>query len=263
VNADRSWETRPHRRRNALTGEWILVSPQRTQRPWQGETTDAHPPERKPAYDPECYLCPGNSRAGGAHNPAYTDTFVFDNDYAALALDTPAAAIDDGGLLVARSERGICRVVCFTPRHDLSIAQMPPVAIRGVIDVWAQQYAELGAHPDITSVTIFENHGEAMGASNPAPARANLGQRRHPQRAGQGTIGGAGLPGGSRSVPVVRLSGGVSPNPRNFRWPLPGGSISPEVLEPIWSEFGIAGGVLDVAVPQVMLDRPRVLPVVG
>jgi len=95
VNPGRNWETRPHRRRNALTGEWILVSPQRTQRPWQGETTDASAREHKPAYDPDCYLCPGNSRAGGAHNPVYTDTFVFDNDYAALVPDTPAAAIDD------------------------------------------------------------------------------------------------------------------------------------------------------------------------
>jgi len=169
VNPGRNWETRPHRRRNALTGEWILVSPQRTQRPWQGETTDASAREHKPAYDPDCYLCPGNSRAGGAHNPVYTDTFVFDNDYAALVPDTPAAAIDDDGLLVARSESGICRVVCFTPRHDLSIAQMTPAAIRGVIDTWAAQYSELSARAGINSVIIFENHGEAMGASNPHP----------------------------------------------------------------------------------------------
>ncbi|MGD0473261.1 MAG: UDP-glucose--hexose-1-phosphate uridylyltransferase [Candidatus Velthaea sp.] len=169
MNEDRAWQTQPHRRRNALTGEWILVSPHRTQRPWQGETSAKREPESKPAYDPTCYLCPGNARAGGAHNPQYRGTFVFENDYAALRLDTPTAGIDEGGLLVAQSERGICRVVCFTPRHDLSIAQMPAADIRGVIDTWAEQYAELGALPDINSVIVFENHGEAMGASNPHP----------------------------------------------------------------------------------------------
>ncbi len=169
MNGDTSWRGRPHRRRNALTGEWILVSPQRTARPWQGETGPAHDHGSKPLYDPTCYLCPGNSRAGGARNPPYTQTFVFDNDYAALTPDTPPAEIDARGLLVARAERGICRVVCFTPRHDLSIAQMTTPAIAGVMDAWTQQYAELGARPEINSVLIFENHGEAMGASNPHP----------------------------------------------------------------------------------------------
>jgi UDPglucose--hexose-1-phosphate uridylyltransferase len=168
MNGGDAWQTRPHRRRNALTGEWILVSPHRTQRPWQGETGAARVPEKKLAYDPACYLCPGNARAGGAHNPPYSGTFVFENDYAALQLDTPPGGVDDG-LLVARAERGICRVVCFTPRHDLSIAQMPAAEIRGVIDTWAEQYTELGALPDINSVIVFENHGEAMGASNPHP----------------------------------------------------------------------------------------------
>ncbi len=168
MSADAGWRTRPHRRRNALTGEWILVSPQRTERPWQGE---AKPPaaHAAPAYDPTCYLCPGNSRAGGARNPDYRSTYVFDNDYAALTPDTPPAAIDDAGLLVAESERGICRVVCFTPRHDLSIAGMTVPAIRSVIDTWADQYVELGAQPEIRSVIVFENHGAAMGASNPHP----------------------------------------------------------------------------------------------
>lgn len=164
-----AWRALPHRRLNALTREWILVSPQRTQRPWQGETTAAGKTEPKPAYDPTCYLCPGNSRAGGARNPDYTGTFVFDNDYAALKPGIPAAASDDGGLLVAQSELGVCRVVCFTPRHDLSIAEMAAAEIRGVIDAWAQQYSELGARPEINSVIVFENHGEAMGASNPHP----------------------------------------------------------------------------------------------
>jgi UDPglucose--hexose-1-phosphate uridylyltransferase len=169
VSDDNAWQTRPHRRRNALTGEWILVSPHRTQRPWQGETSTARETERKPAYDPTCYLCPGNARAGGALNPPYSGTFVFENDYAALRPDTPAGGLDDAGLLVAQSERGICRVVCFTPRHDLSIAQMAAAEIRSVIDTWAEQYTELGAQPNINSVIVFENHGAAMGASNPHP----------------------------------------------------------------------------------------------
>jgi UDPglucose--hexose-1-phosphate uridylyltransferase len=169
VSDETAWRARPHRRLNALTGEWILVSPQRTQRPWQGETEAAPEHAPKPAYDPACYLCPGNARAGGARNPAYARTFVFDNDYAALRLDTPPAAFDDAGLLVARSERGICRVVCFTPRHDLSIAQLTAADVRGVLDAWAEQFTELGALADINSVIVFENHGEAMGASNPHP----------------------------------------------------------------------------------------------
>lgn len=169
MSGDNAWQTLPHRRRNALTGEWILVSPHRTQRPWQGETGAARAPQNKPAFDPTCYLCPGNARAGGARNPPYDGTFVFENDYAALRLDTPPGGVDEAGLLVARAERGICRVVCFTPRHDLSIAQMPPAEIRAVIDTWAEQYSELGALPDINSVIVFENHGEAMGASNPHP----------------------------------------------------------------------------------------------
>jgi UDPglucose--hexose-1-phosphate uridylyltransferase len=163
------WYALPHRRRNALTGEWILVSPQRTQRPWQGESTPVRTIAAIPAYDPTCYLCPGNPRAGGARNPDYTQTFVFDNDYAALSPATPPAHFDEGGLLVAEAEAGICRVVCFTPRHDRSIAQMTPAEIRTVIDTWAGQYAELGARPEINSVVIFENHGAAMGASNPHP----------------------------------------------------------------------------------------------
>lgn len=164
-----AWRLRPHRRLNALTGEWILVSPQRTQRPWQGETHAGTASETKPAYDPTCYLCPGNARAGGARNPQYTQTFVFENDYAALQPSTPPGGIDVDGLLVAKAERGVCRVVCFTPRHNLSIATLPPNEIRRVIDTWAEQFAELGALPDIRSVIVFENHGEQMGASNPHP----------------------------------------------------------------------------------------------
>src|SRR3979409_1466758 len=115
------WTRDPHRRCNPLTREWVLVSPHRTDRPWQGQTEpDAAPAQ--PAYDPTCYLCPGNPRAGGVLNPAYTSTFVFDNDFAALKPGTPPSHFYKDGLLVAESEPGICRVVCFSPRHNLTIA---------------------------------------------------------------------------------------------------------------------------------------------
>jgi len=153
---------------NPLTRTWLQVSPQRTQRPWQGETA---PPARRdvPAYDPDCYLCPGNARAGGARNPHYASTFVFDNDFAALVPDTPPGALDESGLLIARAEPGVCRVVCFTPRHDLSVARMTTAQTRLVINAWAAQYTELGALPFVRSVIVFENNGPMMGASNPHP----------------------------------------------------------------------------------------------
>jgi UDPglucose--hexose-1-phosphate uridylyltransferase len=158
----------PHRRWNPLLREWILVSPHRTQRPWQGQVANlAAPPPIH--YDPSCYLCPGNERAGGARNPAYTSTFVFQNDYSALLPDAPSLGEDRGGLLVARSERGVCRVVCFSPRHDLTIPRMQQQEIRQVIDVWEGQYGELGALPWVHHVQIFENRGALMGASNPHP----------------------------------------------------------------------------------------------
>ncbi len=157
-----------HRRYNPLTDEWILVSPHRATRPWQGQV-EAVPPETRPAYDPKCYLCPGNVRANGEHNPQYTSTFVFDNDFAALLPDAPPTQLDEAGLLRAESEAGICRVVCFSPRHDLTLAQMPVEGIRTVVDVWAGQTTELGAIPWIDHVQIFENRGAQMGASNPHP----------------------------------------------------------------------------------------------
>ena len=157
----------PHRRYNPLTREWVLVSPQRTDRPWQGQVEQAPAPKLS-QYDPTCYLCPGNERAGGARNPAYTGAFVFDNDFAALRPETPAEKYEDG-VLVAESEAGICRVVCFSPRHDLTIAAMEPADLHQVIDVWVQQFRELGALPFINSVQIFENLGAMMGASNPHP----------------------------------------------------------------------------------------------
>ncbi|MBI4673662.1 MAG: UDP-glucose--hexose-1-phosphate uridylyltransferase [Chloroflexi bacterium] len=156
----------PHCRRNPLTGEWVLVSPQRTKRPWQGQI-ETPPPEAPPPYDPECYLCPGNTRAGGVRNPPYTHTFVFTNDFAALLPDTPDASYAPHPLLHAQGERGVSRVVCFSPRHDLHLARLPLEQIRPVVDVWAAQIAELGNA--YVWVQVFENRGALMGASNPHP----------------------------------------------------------------------------------------------
>lgn len=161
-------EDHPHRRLNALTSEWVLVSPHRTNRPWQGQVEET-PPEKKPAYDSGCYMCPGNERAGGERNPQYTGTFVFDNDFAALLTDTPQGELKRAGLLVARSERGLCRVVCFSPRHDLTLAEMEVADIRRVVDVWVAQYLDIGARPFIEYVQIFENKGAMMGCSNAHP----------------------------------------------------------------------------------------------
>jgi UDPglucose--hexose-1-phosphate uridylyltransferase len=161
--------SQPHRRFNPLTGDWVLVSPHRTQRPWQGQVESA-PQQPALAYDPECYLCPGNARAGGKKNPSYTETFVFDNDFAALKPETPAGEIQEKkGLLVARSEAGRCRVVCFSPRHDLTMARMTIAEIRSVVDTWAQEFSTLANDPKIRSVQIFENRGAMMGCSNPHP----------------------------------------------------------------------------------------------
>jgi UDPglucose--hexose-1-phosphate uridylyltransferase len=158
----------PHRRHNPLTREWVLVSPHRTQRPWQGKVHEA-PREAQPAYDPNCYLCPGNARAAGVRNPSYETILVFDNDFPALLPSASDSHVDLSGLIVAHAERGICRVLCFDPRHDLTIASMGPQQIRRVVDAWVQQYSELGSIPWINHVQIFENRGSMMGASNPHP----------------------------------------------------------------------------------------------
>ncbi len=158
----------PHRRYNPLSGEWVLVSPHRTKRPWQGQV-EKPSGETRPAYDPECYLCPRNTRADGTQNPDYPDTYVFDNDFSALLPDTPRGAADTSELLLAAPEAGLCRVICFSPRHDLTLSEMDVNAIRGVVDLWTQQYEELGALDFINHVQIFENKGAVMGCSNPHP----------------------------------------------------------------------------------------------
>ena len=158
----------PHRRRNLLTGEWVLVSPHRTKRPWQGQV-EKTTPDSRPAYDPGCYLCPGNVRAGGHHNPAYEHTFVFENDFAALLPAGPHGDVSSGTFFQTVAETGICRVICFSPRHDLALPEMEVNDIRRVVDVWAQQVFELGSWPGINYVQLFENKGEVMGCSNPHP----------------------------------------------------------------------------------------------
>lgn len=163
----------PHRRFNPLTREWVLVSPQRAKRPWQGQVEKNAAPGLPP-YDPGCYLCPGNQRAGGVKNPAYENVFVFDNDFAALLPDENENAGSKipnppASLLTAEAENGLCRVICFSPRHDLTLPELPPQQIEAVLRAWAQQSGELGARPDIAYVQVFENKGAAMGCSNPHP----------------------------------------------------------------------------------------------
>ena len=175
---------RPHRRRNALTGEWVLVSPHRMARPWQGRV-EKRESESRPEHDPTCYLCPRNERAGGERNPDYDGPWAFTNDFAALKEDSGSGIRDSRStpapfdiespisnpesLLEARPESGTSRVVCFSPRHDLTLPEMDVAGIRAVVDLWAREYAELGARDDIGWVQIFENKGELMGCSNPHP----------------------------------------------------------------------------------------------
>jgi UDPglucose--hexose-1-phosphate uridylyltransferase len=159
----------PHRRFNPLTGDWVLVSPHRAKRPWLGQVEKTQP-ESLPHYDPTCYLCPRNERAGGVKNPDYSGTFSFDNDFASLLPD-PAQNVPapDSPLLAAEPERGLCRVVCFSPRHDLTLPEMDIPAIENVLTAWAEQTRELGAKDFIHYVQVFENKGAMMGCSNPHP----------------------------------------------------------------------------------------------
>ncbi len=156
----------PHRRRNLLTGDWVLVSPHRLERPWQGQVERA-PAAGRPAYDPACYLCPGNERAAGVRNPPYATTYVFTNDFPALLPDPGPAAPAPAPLLETAPVRGTCRVVCFSPRHDLTLPEMSRAEIRAVVDLWAAQTEELGR--EYRWVQVFENKGSIMGCSNPHP----------------------------------------------------------------------------------------------
>lgn len=157
-----------HRRFNPLTGEWIQVSPHRSKRPWQGQVEKVNADILK-SFDPTCYLCPGNVRANGEVNPAYTSTFSFKNDFAALPEDVPQGEFKQDDLLWAKSESGLCRVICFSPRHDLTVAEMDVDGIRKVIDLWVEEYEKISLNTSIQYIQIFENKGAVMGCSNPHP----------------------------------------------------------------------------------------------
>lgn len=157
-----------HRRFNPLTGEWVLISPHRTNRPWQGKVED-HSLLQEPDYDEHCYLCPNNKRANGEFNTDYPNTFVFDNDFSALKSDINEFIIDKFSLLKGKSEKGICRVVCFSPKHNVTFAELSLDEIKNIIKVWQNEYLTLGEKSFINYVQIFENKGEIMGCSNPHP----------------------------------------------------------------------------------------------
>jgi UDPglucose--hexose-1-phosphate uridylyltransferase len=169
----------PHRRLNLLTREWVLVSPQRARRPWQGQV-EKTPPENQPQYDPTCYLCPGNERAGGVKNPAYTGTFVFDNDFAALLPEEVSPSGQVSPLFQTEPERGVCRVICFSPRHDLSMPQLSIDDAEAVVTTWSNETAALFRRPEIAYVQVFENKGAVMGCSNPHPHSQIWSQSRIP-----------------------------------------------------------------------------------
>lgn len=158
----------PHRRYNPLLDEWILVSPQRAKRPWQGQN-EVISDEKKPEYDETCYLCPGNERINGGTNPKYESCYVFDNDFPALLKNEVSFDLQQEDLFKINPERGINRVICFSPKHNVTLAEMQIPEIENVIKVWKEQYLELGAIDYINHVQIFENKGSVMGCSNPHP----------------------------------------------------------------------------------------------
>ncbi|RSK41900.1 UDP-glucose--hexose-1-phosphate uridylyltransferase [Mangrovimonas spongiae] len=156
-----------HKRYNPLTGEWVLVSPHRAKRPWQGQEEEPSK-EQRPSHDPTCYLCAGNKRANGETNPDYNDVYVFVNDFSALQKDSKQFTVNDG-LIKAEAEQGICKVICFSPDHSKSLADMNVKDIQKVIHTWQNEYVTLGKQPNINYVQIFENKGAVMGCSNPHP----------------------------------------------------------------------------------------------
>ncbi len=153
------------RRQNLLTGDWVLVSPHRSKRPWQGQV-EPKPPAELPAFDAGCYLCPGNERAGGHRNPSYEGCFVFDNDFAALL---PEETAIEAAPFPTEAARGLCRVLCFSPNHGLTLSQLSTEEMDVVVAMWQEQTEDLFAKPWIKSVQIFENRGAMMGSSNPHP----------------------------------------------------------------------------------------------
>lgn len=169
-----------HRRKNILTGEWVQVSPHRSKRPWQGKLEELTKYSVN-AYEEHCYLCPGNKRASESINPTYKEVYIFENDFAALQRDVETQALNEDDLLVAKSEQGICKVVCYSPNHSLSLSDMPIANIHKVVKAWRKEYEELGALDFINHVQIFENKGEIMGCSNAHPHGQIWAQESIPQ----------------------------------------------------------------------------------
>lgn len=174
----------PHRRHNPLLDEWVLVSPHRSKRPWQGQKETVHGSGLE-AYDPECYLCPGNVRANGVQNEDYKDCYVFENDFSALLQQAVSAPPDSNPLFRLQPERGINRVICFSPKHNLTIPEMETADIEKIVAVWKEQYAQLGSYDFINHVQIFENKGSVMGCSNPHPHGQIWAQSSLPTQVGK------------------------------------------------------------------------------
>jgi len=158
------WEERWH----PLREEWIIVAAHRQSRPWSGAEVGSQLP-RPSAFDPACYLCPGNARVSGAVNPPYTGTFVFDNDHPCVGTAAPRALTSPAGIYRNRPATGVARVVCYSPRHDVTLAELDLDGVDALLETWQQQMRELAAHPDVAFVLIFENKGEVVGVSNPHP----------------------------------------------------------------------------------------------
>lgn len=158
----------PHRRYNPLTGEWVKVSPHRTKRPWNGQTEESGK-ELLPEYEKSCYLCPGNERAGGSRNPDYRGVYVFNNDYAALLPETEFMEETVNDFIKGKTEKGLCRVICYSDKHNITMARMSLKEIENIINIWKKEYTELSEHEFINHVQIFENKGAVMGCSNPHP----------------------------------------------------------------------------------------------